>query len=688
MRQTLLPLGLLLAFGCAAQPTALDVANEETGLDGPLDAMPDEDGKADADRAGPRGASDTADAVWTIGHQWADVTDEAGLAWDAASGLDYEQKFDAWTASFERVDNATRYGSTFRITTPFGDRAFDAPTLECAEVALLLRVTFAAWHGLPFYVQGWDAHTRQTIYAGHFGFVDRNGGRLARFRDFRRSYADHTGDWNAGDEWPEDARLRGYHLGDDDGVPFIGDDAGAGAYFDEIHLNKRVGYFSRLLLLYFGSANLADGANMFHIRPDAIAAGDVLLERWQRRGIGHTIPVIQANEIVPGRFEVTVVSGSMPRRQPVWEEPARARASFTLDETGGLGESRDGRAYATLGGGIRRWRTPVLRSGRWYNTVRSADRDAFIADDDVEAIAARPEAFRDVLANVSPEEQLEVAEAQVEDARAHLLRYPASCAARTRREDAYARLETLAAELLALTPEEVTTRYRTLADYVFAELEYSASRTCCWNRSNAAMAEIVLDLAQVEQDEASAAAMCVEPTVFRAEADGYARWRAHAETLGRGAEWRAWSEDESCSQRDVPMDTVSARAVTAYCSVAITPEPVPTPDPTPEPAPADACDPAVADSQSAPVTLEAGSLVARICEGDEDFYVVDDAAMVTITFVHADGDLDLASYDTEGNRVDSSESVSDQEQLMTTGPTVFRVYGYSGATGTYTITVE
>lgn len=688
MRQTLLPLGLLLAFGCAAQPTALDFANEETGLDGPLEAMPEEDGKADADRAGPRGSTVTADAVWTVTHQWGDVTGEAGLAWGADSGLDYEEKFDAWTASFERVDSATRHGSTFRMQTPFGERAFDAPTLECAEVALLLRVTFAAWHGLPFYVQGWDSHTRQTIYAGHFGFVDRNGGRVARFRDFKRSYADHTGDWSVGDEWPEDSRLRGYHLGDDDGVPFLGDDAGAGAYFDEIHLNKRVGYLSRLLLLYFGSANLADGANMFHVRPDAIAAGDVLLERWQRRGIGHTIPVIGANEVVPGRFEVTVVSGSMPRRQPVWEEPARARHSFTLPETGGLGESRDGHAYAALGGGIRRWRTPVLRGGRWYNTVRSADRDAFIGDDELDAIAARPEAFRDVLADVSPEEQLAVAEAQVADARAHLLRYPASCAARTRREDAYARLEALAAELLALTPEEVAARYRTLADYVFAELEYTASRTCCWNRSNTAMAEIVLDLAQVEQDEATAAGMCVEPTVFRAEADGYARWRAHAAVLDRAAEWRAWSEDESCSQRDVPEDTVSARIVAAYCAVAIAPTPEPEPEPELEPAPADVCDPSVADSQSAPLALAPGSLVARICDGDSDYYLVEDGATVTITFSHSDGDLDMASYDTEGNRVDSSESVSDQEQLTTVGPTVIRVYGYGGATGSYTITVE
>jgi hypothetical protein len=77
--------------------------------------------------------------------------------------------------------------------------------------------------------------------------------------------------------WPKDATLRNYHLGSDDTVPWLpstGSTAcpGAGAYFDEMFLNKRVGYFMRLVLLYFGSTNLADPANMFHVQPEAISA--------------------------------------------------------------------------------------------------------------------------------------------------------------------------------------------------------------------------------------------------------------------------------------------------------------------------------------------------------------------------------------------------------------------------------
>jgi hypothetical protein len=65
---------------------------------------------------------------------------------------------------------------------------------------------------------------------------------------------------------------------------------------------------------------------------------------------------------------------------------------------------------------------------------------------------------------------------------------------------------------------------------------------------------------------------CVEPTVFRAEAadrmsggDGYGRWRAFASSIGRGAEWPTWSEDEPCAQRDVTADTVAESGATPFC---------------------------------------------------------------------------------------------------------------------------
>ena len=63
------------------------------------------------------------------------------------------------------------------------------------------------------------------------------------------------------------------------------------------------------------------------------------------------------------------------------------------------------------------------------------------------------------------------------------------------------------------------------------------------------MYEIIMDYATKEQMHAEADDVCVTPTVFRAVDGGYALWATHAENLGRGAEWAAWSEDELCEQR-------------------------------------------------------------------------------------------------------------------------------------------
>ncbi|MCB9633847.1 MAG: hypothetical protein H6721_17145 [Sandaracinus sp.] len=698
MRRTyILRLLLTLSAGCAAPggSSYVEEAYDETGVPGPTEATVSEEGKFDADGdPGPRVADGAATEVWAARNAWADTTTTAaraaGVAWSADSGLTWEQKFDRWVASFQRTPRATGYGETFRIATPFGDRTFDAPTLECAEVALFLRATFASWYELPFFVQGWDAHTRQTMFAGHFGFVNKDGAVIARFPSFRTAYRDHTSTWRAGQAWPSDTRLRGFRLGDDDGVPSL-DGLGAGAYFDELYLNKRVGYFVRLLLLYFGSTNLADEANMFHIVPAATQPGDSLLERWQRRGIGHVMPVMQVDEPVPGRLQVALASGSMPRRQPLWEEPARARSSFTLAYTGGEGMASDGSAYAELGGGIRRWRTAIRVSGRWRNVVSEADLDHYIDPGDTARIARRPDEFRSILADVTPEQQIAVALEQIEGARAHLRNYPASCAARTRREDAFDRLYALTSELRGWSRARTDAEHRTLEDYVLAELTYEEARTCCWNRSTDAMHAIILDFAEQEQTDATAAGMCVAPTVFRSESGtGYQRWANHAANLGRASDWRGWSEDESCPQRDVAEDAIASRGTTASASFceAGTPAPTPTPTPTPTPEPGDACDAfGQDDARTSALRLE-GAMNAEICGGDEDWYFAPDGGEVTIRFSHATGDLDLEAFDVEGRRLGTSNGTSDEETYGHDAPFYVRVFGYSGATGTYAIDVN
>ncbi|MCC6876816.1 MAG: PPC domain-containing protein [Sandaracinaceae bacterium] len=673
----------LLLTACA--PSALDEAIAETGVYGPFEEVP-EDQKFDGSVArGPRDVAGADTEVWAVRNQWGDTTTaaarEAGVAWGEGSGLDWEQKFHRWIESFELEARAGGSGQTFVIPTPYGMRRFHAPTLECAEVALLLRATFASWYHLPFYIQGWDSETRQAMFAGHFGFVNREGVRIGRFPRFRTSYADHEGRWQAGQPWPTDATLRARRLGNDDKIAFLSTAAqelGAGAYFDEMFLNKRVGYFARLLLLYFGSVNLADGANAYHVRPEAIEAGDFLLERWQRRGIGHVMPVMRVVRHAEDALEVSIASGSMPRREPVWEDPASSRTKFLMQECGGPGQSYSGEVYAQLGGGLRRWRTAVLRSGRWVNDVLERDRPSFINDMDYEAIAARPARFGEILRTPSPEERRAAAVTAIEGAREHLRMYPASCSARTRREEGFAALYAVLGEQ-GTSRETVDAQYRLLEDYVFAELTYEQARTCCWNSTTAQMAEIVLDYAAQEQMQAGATGMCAAPSVFRSEAGtGYGRWSQHAASLGRSADWRPWTEDEVCAPRAVAEDALGAREVTAFCELGEAPPPPPPPP---------ACDPAAADdAQATAGVLAIGETrPAQVCAMDEDWYRIDGAATVTIHFTNASGDLDLEAYDAAGTRTGSSAGTSDSETVTGTGTFYVRVFGYSGAANTYTI---
>lgn len=683
-RQLTIPL-IFTAFSCAAtpEPTALDVAVEETGVDGPLGTIPDElklDGFA---QNGPAVRPGAPTEVWSADNAWADrdtpAARAAGIAWPADSGLDWEEKYERWIASMEKIARRGS-GSTFAVPTPYGTRTFEAPTLECAEVAVFLRITFASWYHLPFYLQGWDADARKPLFAGHFGFVYPDGARAGRFPLFRDAYRDHERTWREGQPWPSDARLRGMRLGNDDGNPFLGEGLGAGAYFDELFLNKRVGYFSRLALLYFGSVNLADGANMFHVRPEAIRAGDTLLERWQKRGIGHTLPVMRVAEPAPGRFAVDVATGSMPRRQPIWSDPASSRHYFSIDYTGGPGMASDGTPYAKLGGGLRRWRTAIFREGRWRNEVALADREAMIPDGDLEAIAARPARFEEILAEVSPEEQRNAALAEIERTRMHLRAHPASCSARTAREDAFGRLYEVMREYFAQEPAEVDAAHRRLEDYVFGELEYVRSRTCCWNGTTDAMGELILDYAAREQERAAASMTCTAPTVFRARPDGYELWRNHAASLGREAQWLGWSEDEPCAQRDVPEDAETGRTGTAWCELA---------PPDVSPPAGDGCDPDPRNDtrETATPLTPTAPLDARICAGDEDWYHVE-PGRVTITFTHASGDLDMTAHDATGTRTGGSTGTSDTEELTVTTPTWIRVFGYSGASNTYRIALD
>lgn len=143
-----LAMGLNVA-GCVTEPIE---GEDDYGIEGDLE--PGEPlGKADsAGIKGPRVNNDTrATQVWDARNKWEETDTEAaraaGLAWPADSGLNWDEKFAAWIQSMERQAGNDTYYETFTLTTPWG-KTLPAPKLECAELAIFLRVTFAAWYFL------------------------------------------------------------------------------------------------------------------------------------------------------------------------------------------------------------------------------------------------------------------------------------------------------------------------------------------------------------------------------------------------------------------------------------------------------------------------------------------------------------------------------------------------------------
>ncbi|MDY0001858.1 MAG: hypothetical protein RBU30_11230 [Polyangia bacterium] len=677
---------LLPAFLMALGVVACQEADQyDFGID--EEVLPDEDRFGKADNAGTPGPSVSADtastAVWEVANQWEDRTTaaarKAGIAWPADSGLNWDEKYALWVQSMGISPGYETYYDSFTLTTPWG-KTLPAPRLECAEVAMFLRVTFASWYNLPFYLQAVDSSGK--IYFGHMG-ARNAAGRYKETPNYKTAYKDYTAQLAGKSNdyiqanWPKDSVLRDRAVGDGDTMGFL---TGSGAkrgghYFDEIFLNKRVGHFMRLLLNYFGSVNLASSANTYNLKPQALRAGDILIERWQKQGIGHVLVVKNVTDLEDGKKEANLVSGSMPRRQPKFESGAASKDYFTNEYCGGPGENWDGQLYAALGGGLKRFRVAKNRNGRWTNTWMTADEASWINDTDHVRIAARIAEFEDLLGQVNPT-QLRAAYLQmIEDARNHLRQYPASCAARTRREDAFDKLYTLNETQFYLNRAATDSQYRILEDYVFAELTYEQSKTCCWNRTTAAMHQIVMDYNRERQEPS-----CQDAVVFKALGGGYDLFKQYAQQTGRGHLWVDWSEDEPCPQRDVDNDSEATHEWIPWCEVGSGTTPTPTCTDTYEP-------------NNTPTTAAALSNGAyqglRICEGDEDYFeiVASGTFTATIRFTHASGDLDLALYQgTE--QVSQSQGTGDTEVVTAgAGTYILRVYGYAGAQGEYSLTV-
>jgi hypothetical protein len=652
----ILVLFLGLQISCAGSTSTGGTDTDESyGISSEIDTTGPASKEDGIGRPGPSLAWDTDGAeVWSVYNQWADITPEAGMAWAANSGLNWDEKYQAWVSSLEIEPLETGYiKETFRLTTPHG-RSFIAPVLECAEVSIFMRSTFAAWYNLPFYLEAYDRG--RPIYLGHFGFRNADGSLFSRTPSFRRTYRDFTQEWREGNAWPSDTKLKGRGLyGGGDEVDFLpqvnGKPARAGAYFDEIYLNKRIGHFMLLSLSWFGSMHLADGANMYHIKPEGIKAGDVLLERWQRKGIGHTIPVMRADWPEATRLEVAVATGSMPRRYPKWEGTDRAARYFRDESTGGPGVNTDGHEFAKLGGGLRRWRVAVSDGTRYKNTFMAGDRALWINSNDSSTLAERVPAFEEYLRPPSPEVQRDIAIDLIQSAREHLRRYPASCSARKNRENAFKDLRDVMVDSFGMTPDQVDANYRTLEDYVFETLEYDRSVTCCWNSSNANMFDIIMDY-NYALTSSSTEPACQPPLTFMARdrsetEDGYAIFRAHAEQLGRLNEWVTWSEDEACAQAATTVtDTIAAMNALPYCQLAS----------VDVPAPASNCGDA---PETNPVEIVEGTYEGlQVCSNEHDYFTFTGEGDVRITVASQDGagTINVSVFSDEDEYLDGSGS--------------------------------
>jgi hypothetical protein len=497
--------------------------------------------------------------AWKVTRDWEERSPEAGLAWAANSGLNWQEKYSRWVQSLKKVPRHGESGFTFEITTPYG-KTLPAPVIDCADTAMLLRVTFASWYGLPVLIKA------GANYYGHFGIRKGSATAASSYLCASCDYSSRTAAELAAKGWPKDAALRAKGVGSGDANPAIGGGR-TGTYLDELFLNKRVGHLINQLLNDAGSGNLAGSTNLYDIKAPAIKAGDVLIERWQATGIGHTIVIKSVDPAPAGKLRVEIAAGWLPPRQPLWEGSVDAHGALSDDYMGGSAcvDSACKQTYAHFGGGIKRWRPPKKSGGAWVLSVMDADKaSVFIDGKNYAELGKRPDQFEDLVYLPPPEELRDELLRLVNENRDKLRGKPSGCAARERREGFFQGLYSVMRNEFNKSREETDKLYRKTEDYVFAPLDYTKSSTCCWNSSTAQMGASVVTTAIATAKQKAAANACQAPLVFKKIAGDYATYRKAAE--GAGVSWKPYSNDERCSQGSIPDDAEAPWAVTPYCT--------------------------------------------------------------------------------------------------------------------------
>ena len=221
-------------------------------------------------------------------------------------------------------------------------------------------------------------------------------------------------------------------------------------------------------------------------------------------------------------------------------------------------------------------------------------------------------------------------------------------------------------DAFGLSHEETDRDYRLLEDYVFAELIYNQSRTCCWNKSTRAMYDIIMEHAHNNTvDEASN--QCLEPIVFKARGvldseDGYALYRSYAASLGRESEWAAWSEDEACPQSVNLGDDVEAEATSLpYCEI-IDAEPT-------------GCGDTGPDFANAPMIAAGETTEFSLCAAETDRlqFVGDGNVIFAFEAYDPSVPLNVKYFDTAGQLLDEANTITDDAGRSIVEPASFRL---------------
>lgn len=496
------------------------------------------------------GIPDPGDNVWEVRNQWTDT---------APNGETYEQFYGTWLSNIQHDGN----GRAVQYTMADGT-VFPAPSLECADSALFLRFLFASEYSLPMFVGGGGQ------YFGHFGWVRRDGSRVRRYSG--EMYGERGSDTSlqASNRYLPD-NLQSYPH----------DGATIGTYLDAVLRNKRLGYFLQDLWNMIYSGNLAENINSFYVRPEHVREGDLQLHRYAGGGIGHTITIQRVDGSDTGRLvRVDVIQSYMPTLPWIGDGYSEL-TSYTPDPS--------------THGGLRRWRRPARRNGRWY----------LVADEEVAAwdseVVNNPERFQELF-NMSAEDEVSAMVVSIDTRRELLFDNPNSCRRREEREEAfhnlyqfYQRSEELWRSLgfetqptVEAVRPAVDRHHRTIDDFIWSRLDYETARTCHWNPSNA---QINNDMyrATVEFNRALLTTHgCEGLRVFRAEGaeycagrdgaspsnpgscasvpDGFQDLRSFATDNGYG--WADYLNDEAGSLSGVTTDGLADPAtVTYFCQL-------------------------------------------------------------------------------------------------------------------------